>query len=213
MSDKGKLRQAVDDFLKKIQANLPARKADKLFVLGFVGLIASGKSAAAKMLAEKIPGAVLVKSNSARWLLKEAGLKWGDNVREMTFRTASWLLENGYAVIFDGDHAEEQKRIATQKLADEADVPFYLVRIKPDAELSRRRLRQKQETLERGEFLQDFENFLVVTRGKEENLERRIPLHEALESEKLSQLIGELDNSGTMEELKNQLEGIAERIK
>ena len=77
--DQEQLNKLVADFLSKLR--LPAEKAEKPFVVAVIGLVGSGRSTVAKVVEEKLKGAVLVKSDSARYLLKEANLPWGDNVR------------------------------------------------------------------------------------------------------------------------------------
>lgn len=206
------MEKVSQDFLERIKKNLPGEKPNHLFILGLIGLIGSGKSTVAAMLNQNLPGAVLVKSNSARFLLKEASLPWGENVRKITFDAARWLLQNGYSVIFDGDHVEEEKRKNTQALADELSAKFYLIRIKPDKDLAFKRLEQMWADTESGTRQQDFENFNPVVRGKEQNLFDRVSLHENLDTGKIPQLIGELDNSGDFGNLKKQVDEIIEKV-
>src|SRR3989344_734438 len=105
---KEQLNQFVQDFLLRL--SLPEIKADRLFIIATIGLIGSGRSTVAKMFAEKLQGAVLVKSDSARYLLKEKGLSWGENVRQILKGVAIDLLGNGYGIILDGNAADEEDR-------------------------------------------------------------------------------------------------------
>lgn len=213
MEDKTKLKQVSRDYLERIKLQLPDEKAKRLFVVGIIGLIGSGKTTTAKFLTQKLLGSALVKSDSARFLLKEAGLKWGENVREVLFNSARWLLQNGHGVVFDGDFVEEKKRKDIQKLADGLDAKFYLLRIKPDKDLSVKRLKQKWEQLERGEIKQDFSHFLAVMPGEEQSVFDRFLLHEKLKSGEVPQLIYEIDNSGSINDLKIQVVSAAALIK
>lgn len=213
MENKMKLQQVSRNYLERIKQQLPDKKASQPFVIGIIGLIGSGKTTVAKLLTKKLAGTVLVKSDSARFLLKEAGLEWGGNVREVLFNTAQWLLQNGYSVIFDGDFIEEKKRKNTQKLADESGAKFYIIRIKLDKNLCLKHLQKKWEDLKRGKIPQNFSHFLVVMPGEEQSLFDRAFLHEQLKSSDIPQLICEIDNSGSLKFLKKQINSASALIK
>jgi len=208
-----KVQKVAEDFLEKVKLNLPKQKARSLFIVGIIGLIGSGKTRVARILSADIPGTVLLKSDSARFLLQESGLKWGDNVRKLLYDTGQWLLKNGYSIALDSDYVDEKKRGETQKLADKFNAKFYIIRIKLNKELSFKRLRLKWEKLETGELKQQFDNYLVITRGKEQNLFDRALLHEKLKSEDVPQLIAEINNNGDQEDLRNEIDNIVEKIK
>lgn len=213
MENSEKIQQVSQDYLERIKRQLPRKKAPHLFIIGIIGLIASGKTTVAKLLTHKFAGAVLLKSDSARFLLKKEGLKWGTNVRKVLFNAAQWLLRNGYSIIFDGDFVEQKKRENTQKLAKKLGAKFFLLRIKPNKNLSLKRLKQKWEQLKRGEMKQNFSHFLAVTPGKEQCVFGRFLLHKKLKSSDVPQLIYEVDNSGNIENLKTQINSAAALIK
>lgn len=212
MVDKVQIKEIGDEFLMRIKINFPKEKPNHLFVLGIIGLIGSGKTTVVKILNKKLSGTVVVKSDSARFLLKQAGLGWDDELKELLHYVAKNILERGFSVIFDGDFVREEKRQDVQKSADELGAKFYLIKIKPDKDLAFARLKEKWEELESGKIKQNFDHFLVVTKGKEKNLFDRVPLHENLKSKDIPQLIGEIENSGNIEDLEKQLSKIAEKI-
>jgi predicted kinase len=208
-----KLQQVSQDYLERTKQQLPGKKASRPFVIGIIGLISSGKTTVAKLLNEKLTGTVLVKSDSARFLLKEAGLKWGENVVEVLSNTARWLLRNGYSIIFDGDCIREEKRKEIQKLVDELDAKFYIIRIKPNKDLSLKHLQKKWEDLKRGKIPQNFSHFLAVMPGEKQSLFDRVPFHEQLKSSDVPQLIYEIDNSVSLKFLKKQINSASVLIK
>lgn len=208
-----KLQQVSQDYLERIKQQLPDKKAPQPFVIGIIGLIGSGKTTVAKLLTKKLAGTALVKSDSARFLLKEAGLEWGENVREVLFNTAQWLLRNDYSVIFDRDFIEEKKRKNTQKLVDELGAKFYIIRIKPNKDLSLKHLQKKWEDLKSGKIKQNFSHFLAVMPGEKQGLFDRVPFHEQLKSSDVPQLIYEIDNSGSLKFLKKQINSASALIK
>ena len=210
---KAKLQQVSQDYLERIKQQLSDKKASQPFVIGIIGLIGSGKTTVAKLLNEKLTGTVLVKSDSARFLLKEAGLKWGENVVEVLSNTARWLLRNGYSIIFDGDCIREEKRKEIQKLVDELGAKFYIIRIKLDKDLCLKRLKQKWKDLEKGKIKQNFSHFLAVMPGEKQSLFDRASFHEQLKSSDVPQLIYEIDNSGSLKFLKKQINSASALIK
>lgn len=201
-----RLQEVSQNFLERIKKNLPEKKAKMPFIIGIIGLISSGKTSVAKMTEEKIDGAVLVRSNSARFLLRQQDMEWGENVRFTTFYVSRWLLQNGYGVVFDGDHVEKKKRENTLGLAEKLGAKLFLIRINIEPELAIKRLEEKWANLKE----QTFEDYLV---GDRPNLEQRIPLHKHLDSRAVKNLIGEIDNNGSREELEKQITGIIFKIK
>ena len=85
--------QFVRDFLSRVR--LPEAKATKPFIVATIGLIGSGRTTVAKLMTEKLQGAVLVRSDSVRFLLKGKKMPWGDNVRQILKGVATDLLKKG----------------------------------------------------------------------------------------------------------------------
>ncbi len=205
-----KLKQISQDFLERIKQSLPEKGTSRSFIFGFIGFIESGKSTAAGYILDKLPNSVLVRSDSARYLLKEADMGWGENVKEITLNAARWLIKNGYTVIFDGDHVDKEKRENTQKLADELNVPFYLIRIGINQETAEKRVRTKYDNVQ---WESSFEDFRVNTTEKMiENLRAKASLHQKFLSTDTPQLIGEVDNNGSPEDLKRDIYRLIDKM-
>ena len=174
-------------------------------------MIGSGKTAFCKELIDHLKGAVLVSSDDSRFLLKEKEMEWGDNVRESTFYVARKLIEDGYIVIFDGNHIEKQKRINTQKIADELGVKFYLLRINVFRATVEERLDKK--------YSQQHENRLgdywpaVDAEDAKRNLRKRVHLYPQMDQEDPKpEFFAEIDNEGTIEEFKQKAREVAEKL-
>lgn len=212
MKEQEILQQISQDYLERIKQTLPSQRAQCLFIVGIIGLIGSGKTAIARMLQKKLSGGVLVKSDSARFLLSEAGLGY-DKVTEVIYPVAKWLLHNGHSIIFDGDYVNDEKRDRLQKFANEHGAKLYFIRIAPNKKLSLKRLQKRWEEIESRVIKQSFDNFLVVTRGKEDNLFRRVSLHNQLQDKDISNLIGVIDNINGLDNLEKQVDTLVEKIK
>jgi predicted kinase len=204
-----KLQKVADDFLKRVQEKLPAGKADKPFIVGIVGMIGSGKTTFCWELIKHLKGAVMVQSNGGRYLLERPKFSWGPTVRETTFYVARWCLENGYTVVFDGDHVDEDKRENTQKLADELGVKFYLLHLKISPETAEKRLDEKYSQPHE----ENFWDYWLDTNAEDmkQNMRDRIPEHEKTEQEK-PKYFAEFENKGTKEGLKQKAVEIAKKI-
>jgi len=206
-----KLQKVAEDFLKRIQEKLPAEKADKPSIVGIVGMIGSGKTTFCRELVKHLKGAVLVSSNSARYLLKQEGMSWGDNVRESTFYVAKELIKEGYAVVFDGDHVDKQKRENTQRIVDELGIRFYLVRINILQQTAEKRI----DAEDYNSHKQGFEDFWpdVDAEDAKNNLRVRISLYLEIDREEPKpEFFAEIENEGTIEEFKQKAIEVAKKI-
>lgn len=199
----------IQDFLSRLK--LLVEKADKLFIMATTGLIGSGRTTVAKMMVAKLSGVVLVKSDSARFLLKEAGLPWGDNVRQILKGAALDLLSKGYGVIFDGNAADTEDRKNISEIADQTGASVHYVRINIDPEIAKERKRARYDD---SSWVSSFDDFRVNTTEKIlKNLEERLKLHKELKSSDIPNLLGEIDNNGSPEELEKQVEKLLAKIK
>lgn len=206
-----KLQQISEDFPGRIEPNLPVEKAERPFIVAMIGLIGSGRTIVAKMLATKIKGAVLMQSNSARYLLKEAGMLWGENVRQAIKGVAQNLLSQGYGVVFDGNAADEADRKNIEELASGSGAKVFYVKINIDPEVAKAREKAKYNDVN---WVSSFEDFRVNTTEKMlGNIDQRAESHAGLQSSDIPGLVGEIDNSGSLEDLERQVTEVADKIK
>lgn len=198
----------VQDFLSRL--SLPEIKAVKPFIVATIGLVGSGRTTVARMLAEKLNGAVLVQANSARFLLKEAGLPWGENVRQVLKGVATDLLKRDYGIVFDGNASDAEDRDNIEEIAEKTGARVFYVRINIEPELAKQREEQKYNDTS---WVSSFENFRVNTTDKMlKNIDDRVELHQKLKSSDIPDLLGEINNEGSLEELKKQVEGLVLKI-
>ena len=198
----------VQDFLSRL--HLPESKADRPFIMATIGLIGSGRTTVAKLMTEKLQGAVLVRSDSARFLLKKKEMPWGDNVRQILKGVVTDLLKRGYGVVFDGNAADEEDRKNISEIASQTGAKVFYVRINIDPEVARERKRAKYDD---PSWISSFEDFRVNTTEKIlKNLDERIELHQKLKSSEIPNLLGEVNNDGSSEELKKQVDELVLKI-
>lgn len=207
--DSEKINQLAEDFLSRL--SLPLQKSKNPLMIAAIGLVGSGRTTAAEKFTELIDGLVLVQSNSARYLLKEMGLPWGQNVRDILKQVSKSLLSGGYGVVFDGNAADEEDRQGITETAQEFGARIFYVRILIAPEIAKQREKQKYDD---PGWASSFENFRVGTTEKMlKNIDDRAELHRTLKSDDISGLIGEIDNNDSIEALNRQVEQIAEKIK
>lgn len=206
-----KLQQISGDFLTRIEPNLPVEKTERSFVVAMIGLIGSGRTTVAKMLAVKIRGVVLIQSNSARYLLKEAGMSWGENVRWVLKVVAKDLLARGYSVVFDVNAADEKDRKNIEEIASASGAKVLYVRINLNPEIAKSREKAKYDN---PRWVSSFDNFQVNSTEKMlENIDQRAELHTELKPSNIPDLVGEIDNNGSLADLEQQVQKIANKIK
>lgn len=202
------LQLIIQDFLSRL--NMPGQKAAKPFILGVIGNLGSGKSTVAKLLAKQLSGVVVVTADSARFLLKEAGLPWGESVRAVVRGVAQQLLQDGYAVILDGSNVETEEREQTAKLAQEQGVPVRYVRVVADYAVYEARLKAKYDD---PAWQSSFERFRVGPTDKMLiNLAERTKVHDALKDSDIVGLVGTIDNNGSVEKLKPKTADLAAAV-
>lgn len=205
------LQKIAQDFLARIEDKLPKGKAVRPFVIAMIGMPGSGRGMVAKRIVSFLTGAVLVSSNSARYLLKEVGLPWGENVRQVLRGVATELLGRGYGVVFDGNAADEKDRENIQAIADKRGAKVFYIRINIDPATAEEREKAQYDN---PNWISSFENFRVNTTEKMlANINERVKLHASLKSSDIPGLIGEIDNNGTIAKLKRQVDELAQKIK
>lgn len=206
-----KLQQVAEDFLKIIQENLPNEKADKPSIIGIIGMIGSGRTLLAKTLVENIKGAVLISANSARWILKEQGLEWGENVYVALFNTAEWLIKNGYIAVYDGNQVDKNRRDAIKQLTEKLGAQYHLIKVITSEETAEKYLREKYSQ----EPKNTFEDFWPGTDADDivQNLRERNKDFYAMDNENPKpQFFAEIENEGKIEEFKQEAIEIAKRF-
>lgn len=207
-----KLQKVAEDFLSRIKEKLPIEKADKPFIVGIVGMIGSGRTLLAKTLVENIKGAVLICANSARYLLREQGLPWGENVYALMFYATEWLIKNGYAVACDGNQVDKDRRIKTKELADKLGAKYYLLKIITSQETAERYIDQKYSQPHENTF----ENFWPGTDAKDlkQNLRERNKDYYAIDQEEpRPEFFAIIENEGTIEKFKHKAIEVAEKLR
>lgn len=206
-----KLQQVAEDFLGRIKENLPAEKSDKPCIIGIVGMIGSGRTLLAKTLIENIKGVGLISANSARYLLKEAGLPWGENVYTVLSNATEWLVSNGYAVVFDGNQVDKDRRENLKELADKLGVKYYLLKIITSEATAEKYLREKYSQPPKNIF----EDFWPGTDAEDivKNLKDRNKDFFAIDQEEPKlEFFAEIKNEGTIEEFKQKAIEVAQKI-
>ncbi len=202
------MEKLIKDFRSRLV--LPAQKAAKPFLLGIIGNLGTGKSTLARMLAKQLQGSVVLTADSARYLLKEQNMPWGDNVRALVRGVAEGLLKDGYAVVLDGSNAELKEREQTAELASRLNVPVRYIRITAPYETSRERLKAKYDDQS---WQSGFERFRVGPTDKMlANLDSRRALHDALKNEDIIGLVGTVNNDGSQADLEQQVGLLAEKV-
>ncbi len=209
MKNQETIHKLSQDFLSRLK--LPAKKSDSSFVIAIIGLVGSGRTTVAKRIAECVSGAVLVQSNSARFLLKEAGLPWGENVRQILKEVAKDLLSKGYGVVFDGNASDKEDRKNIYEIVRGTGAKTFYVRITIDPELAKEREQKKYDV---PDWISSFEDFRVNTTKKMlKNIDDRIELYRVLRLDQILNLVGDIDNNGTLKDLNQQIDQIVLRIK
>lgn len=206
-----KLQKVADDFLNRVKEKLPAEKADKPFIIGIVGMIGSGRTLLAQTLVDNLKGAVLNCANSARYVLKEAGMSWGPNVYAVLFNAAEWLIKNGYIVVYDGNQVDKDRRDAIKELVDKLGARYYLLKIITSEATAEKYLREKYSQPPKNTF----EDFWPGTDADDivQNLKERNKDFYAIDQEDPKpEFFAEIENEGTIEEFIQKAAEIAKKL-
>lgn len=201
--------QLIQTFIDRLK--LPQAPADKPFILGVVGNIGSGKSTVSRMLAVAIPGTVVVQTNSARHILHEAGMGWGEQVHRLVGGVMKRLIGDGYAVILDGGTADADDRRQLAAGAAELKVPLMFVRVRCETEVCRMRTQRRYDDLSWESSFNDFR--VNTTENMVANVLERAKVHHHLESTDIEGLVDEVDGNGPLENLDGQILETAQKIK
>lgn len=207
--EKEQLESIAKDFLARLA--LPDEKPTRPFVVAIIRIPGAGGTTVARTLKTLLPGIVHVQANSTRFLLKEAGLPWGDNVRETLKAVGQELLAQGYAVILDGSALEQPDRDNIAQLAAPSGAPVFYVRItiSPGTAQERERAKYDDPSWQSG-----FDDFRVNTTDKMlANIRERAAVSDAIPSTAISGLVAEVDNNGDLADLDRQVRAAAEKIK
>lgn len=208
----GKLQKVADDFLNRIKGKLPVEKSNKPYIIGIVGMIGSGRTFLAQTLVDNLKGAVLVCANSARYLLKEAGMSWGENVYACLFYTTEWLVQNGYSAVFDGNQVDKDRRTRNKDLADKSGAKYYLLKIVTSEATAEKYLREKYSQSSKDTF----EDFWPGNDADDivQNLKDRNKAFYAIDQEDPKpEFFAEIKNEGTIEEFKQKAVEIAQKLR
>lgn len=123
-----KAQQAQDTYLSTL--NVGERKTKKPVVIGFLGLVGSGKSSVSRELAPLI-GATVVEGDSIRVHLRKVGEPY-KYVRQIAEDVALEVLRRGGNVILDADQADEKKRTSIREKARKAGARLFFIRTSAD---------------------------------------------------------------------------------
>ncbi len=203
------LESITKNFLARLV--LPNEKPARPFVVGIIRIPGAGGTTVARKLRTLLPGTVHVQANSARFLLKEAGLSYGDNVRDVLKAAGQELLSQGYGVILDGNALEQKDRDNIARLTAPSGARVFYIRITINTETAKERERTKYDD---ASWQSSFEDFRVNTTDKMlANIDERAEVGSKIPSSDIAGLVGEIDNNGSMAELDSQIQAIAEKLK
>lgn len=202
------LDNITKDFLSRLE--LPGEKVNSPFIIATIGLVGSGRTTVARRIVQRISGTVLLQANSVRYLLREAGLSWGENVRQILKLAAEKILSDGYGVVFDGNASDNDDQKNIQEIAQKTGARIYYIRIKIDKEIAEEREKKKYDN---NLWISNFDDFRVNTTEKMiANIKERSTLHEDIKSEEIPGLIGEINNNGSSDELDQQVDKLIDKI-
>ena len=106
----------------------PTRQARQQHLIVIGGGPGSGKTTAARKMAG-LANSWHVQSNSARWLLSQHNLPYGQNVHSLVHSMIKRLLDQGSSVTLDGMLTEREERDIIRELAFDYGVPVFCIAI------------------------------------------------------------------------------------
>lgn len=130
VSRKAKLKPAEEKVQKEYIAHLGlAEKKDGARpgkIIGIIGLVGSGKSAIARILASEFPG-IIVEGDAACVMLREAGASY-DRAWKICENIAIAAAGSGAHVVLDADYFAAEKRASLNQAAKDAGVDVLYLR-------------------------------------------------------------------------------------
>ena len=126
--------KAQQVFIDRLQADIAVkRRTKKAVVVGFLGLVGSGKSSVAQELARQI-GGVVIEGDAIRVQLRKVGEKYF-YVRQIAENVALEILKRGGNVIFDADFDDTNKRASLKAKITKVGARLLFIRTYADPEV------------------------------------------------------------------------------
>lgn len=117
-------KQAQEKFLATLKPL--KKKTEKSLMVAMVGLIGSGKSSVAQVLAQLI-GATVIEGDAIRVFLRKEEERY-DKARKIAEDVGVEIVKAGGNVIFDSDHIDPVKRASLRAKAKEARAELIFIR-------------------------------------------------------------------------------------
>ncbi|MFA6429626.1 MAG: AAA family ATPase [Patescibacteria group bacterium] len=146
-----KERLALEAFSHDL--TFPPRRTDSPLIVCMVGLVGSGKSLVARLLAEHI-GAVALNADIIRMYMRKEGLGF-DRARLLAEITAHRALDQGSNVVMDSDHIDAAKRASVLARAKKMGVRVVFVRTVCDLDIAFGNIMKEDYNHEDGPFFRD----------------------------------------------------------
>lgn len=124
--------KAQENYSRKLDV-ASTRKTKKPLIVGFIGLIGSGKSTIAKEMAILI-GADVVSGDDIRVCLRKEKERY-DNARLIAENIAERIINKGGNVIIDSDFIDQKKRVSLKEKAKKFGAKVIFIRIYADLDV------------------------------------------------------------------------------
>jgi len=174
-----KLTKAEEEAKEKYIASLyiPRQKNEKQVVVAMVGLIGSGKSSVAKVLANKLQ-AVTIEGDAIRIFLRKYGADYA-KARKIAEDVTVHLVGQGCSVVLDSDFIDSKKRASIREVVKKTNARLLFVRTYCDYDVSAGRIIEAK--YEQSNFFGGagslYEGKFKAAVVKLRELWRRTPLH------------------------------------
>lgn len=129
----------IDRYFQQLYNTPGGKKRDVPVVIGMVGLIGSGKTTTARMLADGVD-AKFIHGDTVRLMLREAGEGY-EGTRKVVETVAEAFALSGTSVVIDTDHVDYEKRVALQDALSETNARVLFVRCTADPDVQFSRIR------------------------------------------------------------------------